>query len=97
MIRPQRLGEVSLSKEELLNDKLKDKSFEARLMHFLLDENDFINKEKSKVKAETSKKFLELAHVTPSNKGGKATPRNTTGSLATDDEDFLRDIGLIKD
>lgn len=82
--------------QELIKDKLKDKSFEARLMHFLIDEKDFIEKEKSKVKTETSKKYLELMNITPSNKGGTATKKNA-GNLQTDDEDFLREIGLIKD
>lgn len=82
--------------QELIKDKLKDKNFEARLMHFLLDDRDFIEKEKAKVKTETSKKYLELMNITPSNKGGVAS-KKPSGNLQSEDEDFLREIGLIKD
>ena len=83
--------------EQLLNDKLKDKSFEARLLHFLLDEKDFIQKERSTVKTDTHKKVLELMKMTPSSKGAATSSNKHSGNLETDDEDFLRDIGLIKD
>ena len=46
--------------EKLIKDKIKDKSFEAKLLHFSLDEEDFVKKATSKVKVETSRNFLEL-------------------------------------
>lgn len=80
--------------EDLIADKIKDKAYEAKLMYFLLDDEDFIKKEKSKVKLETSKTFMELVKSTPKGVAGKATPK---GNLQTDDEDFFREIGLIND
>lgn len=81
--------------QELIKDKIKDKGFEARLMHFLLDEKDFIEKEKSRVKTEVSKQYLELMHMTPSNKGSKETKKNTN-NLQTDDEELFRELGLLQ-
>lgn len=82
--------------QDLIEDKIKDKEFEAKLMYFLLDEKDFIEKEKSKVKMETSKTFLELVNVTPKSSSSTATT-SKKGNLQTDDEDFFREIGLIND
>ena len=82
--------------QDLIEDKIKDKEFEAKLMYFLLDEKDFIEKEKSKVKMETSKTFLELVNVTPKSNSSTATT-SKKGNLQTDDEDFFREIGLIND
>ena len=64
-------------------------------MYFLLDEKDFIEKEKSKVKMETSKTFMELVHTTPKSSSSTATKKS--GNLQTEDEDFFREIGLIRD
>ena len=63
---------------------------------FLLDEVDFIEKEKSKVKIETSKNFMELVQSAPKSSGAKAS-KNSAGNLQTEDEDFFRAIGLIND
>lgn len=83
--------------QDLIEDKIKnDKSYEARLMYFLLDDKDFIEREKSKIKTETQKTFLELVNSTP--KGSSAQEsKKKGGNLQTEDEDFLREIGLIKD
>lgn len=81
--------------QDLIEDKIKDKAFEARLMYFLLDDKDFIEKEKSKVKMETSKTFMELVHATPKSSSSTATKKS--GNLQTDDEDFFREIGIIRD
>lgn len=80
--------------ENLISEKIKDKNFEARFMHFLLDENGFIDKEKSKVKTEASKRIMELVNIVPSSKGGKASPKPST-NLQNDDEEFLQSIGVI--
>lgn len=83
--------------QDLIEDKIKnDKSYEARLMYFLLDDKDFIEKEKANIKTETQKTFLELVNSTP--KGASAQEsKKKGGNLQTEDEDFLREIGLIKD
>lgn len=81
--------------QNLIEDRIKDKSFEAKLMYFLLDDKDFIAKEKSKVKSETAKTFLELVNAAPKSQSGQVSKGK--GNLQTDDEDFLREIGLIKD
>lgn len=77
--------------EKLIKDKIKDKSFEARLMHFLLDDEDLIKKEKSKVKIEAAVKYMEI--VNNSNKEVKSG-NASQGNLQTDEEDFLRQIGI---
>ena len=82
--------------QDLIEDKIKDKAYEAKLMYFLLDEVDFIEKEKSKVKIETSKNFMELVQSAPKSSGAKAS-KNSAGNLQTEDEDFFRAIGLIND
>lgn len=83
--------------QDLIEDKIKnDKSYEARLMYFLLDDKDFIEKEKANIKTETQKTFLELVNSTP--KGASAQEsKKKGGNLQTEDEDFLREIGLIND
>lgn len=81
--------------ENLIKDRIKDKSFEAKLMHFLLDEEDFVNKEKAKVKSEASKKYLELVNIIPSEKGSKTPNKKASGNLETNDEDLLKEIGII--
>lgn len=80
--------------EQLIQEKIKDKAFEAKLMYILLDMDDFIKKEKSTVKNEVSKQFLELVNITPTH-GGGGKKTNPSGNLQTEDEDFLRDIGLL--
>lgn len=81
--------------ESLVKDKMsKDKEFEARLMHFILDEQDFIEKAKSKVKAQEQKKVLELLNLTPKSKTSVET-KPKSGNLQTEDEDFLRELGLF--
>lgn len=85
--------------EELLAEKMQDKGFEARLMHFLLNEDDFVNRAKSTVKADTQKNIMQLMKISPGSKGSKASKPSSAssgGNLATNDEDFLRDIGLLE-
>lgn len=81
--------------EKLIEDKIKDKDFEAKLMHLLLDEEDFISKVTSKVKTQTSKKYLELVNASPKETGGKAS--QSGDNLHTGDEDLFRELGLLKD
>lgn len=79
--------------ENMILDKLKDKEFEANLLHLLLDQDDFLATASSKAKTETSKQFLELIAMTPKEKGASATKKS--GNLQTEDEDFFKEIGLI--
>lgn len=79
--------------ENMIKEKMQDKSFEIKLLHFLLDEEDFLATQKSKAKLETSKKFLELVNISPKEKGSKESKKS--GNLQTDDEDFLAELGLI--
>lgn len=83
----------------LINERMQeDPSFQVDLMHFLLDPADFIAKQKAPVKAEATKKILELVGISKkkSGSGGKASVAKS-GNLETNDEDFLRDIGVLKD
>lgn len=77
--------------DKFLADKLKDEEFASKYYHFLLDTSDFINKEKSKVKAETQTKFMELAHVIPKDAGSKQTKERSV-SLSEADENFLSEL-----
>ena len=79
--------------ENLIKDKMSSKDFQAKFLHFILDEEDFITTQKSKVKTETSKKFLELMNVTPKDKGAKET--KNPNNLQTDDVDLFTELGLI--
>jgi hypothetical protein len=79
--------------EQLIQDKIKDKAFEAKLMYFLLDDEDFIENRKSKVKTETQKRYLELVNITPTTTGGKKTA--PSGNLQTDEDDLYRELGLL--
>lgn len=80
--------------ENHILDKIQnDKAFEARLLHFLLNEEDFISKANSKVKQATTKKYLELISATPKEGGGQATKPKST-NLQIDDEDLYAELGL---
>lgn len=82
--------------EKHIVDKIKeDKSFEARLMHFLLNEEDFIGKANTKVKQDTTKKYLELISATPKEAGAQVTRPKST-NLQIDDEDLFAELGLLK-
>lgn len=85
--------------EELLLEKLKDKNFEARLMHFLLDDEDYNNSVRSSVKVDTQKKIMEIMKVSPGkNRGSSASNPSRNSSKSTNNGDeLLRDLGLIQD
>lgn len=74
---------------KLIKDKIQNPDFQAKLLHFLLDENDFINKVKTPAKTEASKETLEIIQILPKDKGGKATPKKPSISLTEADEEFL--------
>jgi hypothetical protein len=78
--------------ERLIKDKMSDKAFEAKLLHFLLDEEDFIKTATSKVKVETSRNFLELVNVKPKENGSKQS--SNSGKTSDVDEEFLKELGL---
>ena len=78
--------------EKLIKDKIKDKSFEAKLLHFILDEEDFVKKATSKVKVETSRNFLELMNVKPKESGSKQS--NNSDKSNDVDYELLKELGL---
>lgn len=80
--------------ENLLKDKLKDKDFTSKFLHFLIDDEDFVKKATTKVKTETSKKFLELVNITPKDKGAKST-QDKGKNLQNFDEDLFEELGLM--
>lgn len=77
--------------DKFLKDKLKDEEFASRYYHFLLDTDDFLNKEKSKVKAETQTKFMEMVHIIPKDNGSKQSKERSV-SLSEADENFLTEL-----
>lgn len=82
--------------ENHIVDKIKnDKAFEARLMHFLLNEEDFISKANSKIKTDTSLKFMELIKTAPK-EGGSTASKTKSTNLQIDDEDLFAELGLLK-
>lgn len=83
-------GEIHYLK--LVKEKSEDPKFKAKLLHFLLDENDFINKVKTPVKKEEVKKTLEIIQILPKEKGGKITQKNHSNSISEADEEFLEAI-----
>ena len=78
--------------EKLIKDKIKDKSFEAKLLHFLLDEEEIVKKATSKVKVETSRNFLELMNVKPKESGSKQS--NNSDKSNDVDYELLKELGL---
>lgn len=78
--------------EKLIEDKMKDEDFASRFIHFILDENDFLNKEKSKVKLETQQKLMEMVHIIPKENSSKASKNTSNQSLTEADENFLQEI-----
>ena len=83
-------GEIHYLK--LVKEKSEDPKFKAKLLHFLLDENDFINKVKTPVKKEEVKKTLEIIQILPKEKGSKITQKNHSNSVSEADEEFLEAI-----
>ena len=81
---------------KLVKEKSEDPKFKAKLLHFLLDENDFINKVKTPVKKEEVKKTLEIIQILPKEKGGKITQKNHSNSISEADEEFLEAISKNK-
>lgn len=83
--------------EELMYDRMNaDRGFQARLIHFLLDEEDFINKQKAATKVDTQKRVLEIMKITPGSKGSKVTTKKTSGhNMETAEEEIYRELGII--
>lgn len=78
--------------EKLLEDKLKDEEFASQFIHFMLDKEDFLNKEKTKVKTETATNIMRMIHIIPKDKGAKESPKSTPQNLSEADEKFLAKI-----
>lgn len=76
--------------QKLIKDKLdEDPAFQTKLMHFLLDEEDFIKKATSKAKLENTKRIMTLNHTLPTRTGGKASPEPR---VKTDGDDIYESI-----
>lgn len=90
-LRYSKEADGKLHYEKLLEDKLKDEEFASKFIHFVLDTEDFIKKEKSKVKVETQTKFMELAKVIPKEHGSIQTKERSV-SLSEADENFLSEL-----
>lgn len=78
--------------QKLIEDKMKNEEFASKFIHFILDEEDFLKKEKSKAKLETQTKYMEMVHVIPKDKGSTASKSTTSQSLSEADENFLQEI-----
>lgn len=59
--KPNKDGELEI--DNIYEEKMKDPKQASRLIHFLLDEQDFLKKESSKVKTETHKGMLRQVGI----------------------------------
>lgn len=76
--------------QKLIRDKFdEDPTFQTKLMHFLLDEEDFIKKATSKAKLENTKRIMTLNHTLPTRTGGKASAEP---KVKTDGDDIYESI-----
>ena len=76
--------------QKLIRDKFdEDPTFQTKLMHFLLDEEDFIKKATSKAKLENTKRIMTLNHTLPTKTGGKASAEP---KVKTDGDDIFESI-----
>lgn len=76
--------------QKLIRDKFdEDPTFQTKLMHFLLDEEDFIKKATSKAKLENTKRIMTLNHTLPTKTGGKASAEP---KVKTDGDDIYESI-----
>lgn len=75
----------------LLEERIENPSFAKKLMHLLIDEEDFVNKLTTKTKSETSRRMIAIAKGSSKNSSGmESTPskNNNRG------EDFFNKIGI---
>lgn len=80
--------------QKLIKDKFEeDPDFQTRLIHFLLDEDDFIKKATSKAKLENTKRIMTLNHTLPTRTGGKASNDPVIKNAGDDIFDSIRAAG----
>lgn len=80
--------------QKLIKDKFEeDPDFQTRLIHFLLDEDDFIKKATSKAKLENTKRIMTLNHTLPTRTGGKASNEPVIKNAGDDIFDSIRAAG----
>lgn len=80
--------------QKLIRDKFdEDPDFQTRLIHFLLDEDDFIKKATSKAKLENTKRIMTLNHTLPTRTGGKASNEPVIKNAGDDIFDSIRAAG----
>jgi len=76
--------------QQMIDERLaEDPQFAVDLMHFLVDQEDFINRKRSNVQIESTKRVLELVGLSKKTKGSKRTV-----SASDDDDAFLAEIGV---
>ena len=82
--------------EKLIRDKFdEDPTFQTKLMHFLLDEEDFIKKATSKAKLENTKRIMTLNHTLPTRTGGKASAEPKVKTEGDDIYESIRAAGGV--
>ena len=82
--------------QKLIKDKLdEDPAFQTKLMHFLLDEEDFIKKATSKAKLENTKRIMTLNHTLPTRTGGKASAEPKVKTEGDDIYESIRAAGGV--
>ena len=82
--------------QKLIKDKLdEDPAFQTKLMHFLLDEEDFIKKATSKAKLENTKRIMTLNHTLPTRTGGKASAEPKVKTEGDDIFESIRAAGGV--
>lgn len=63
--------------------------FQSKLLHFLLDEKDFISKIKAPSKKETERTTLEIIQILPKESKGSKASKKPSNSISEADEEFL--------
>lgn len=82
--------------QKLIRDKFdEDPTFQTKLMHFLLDEEDFIKKATSKAKLENTKRIMTLNHTLPTRTGGKASAEPKVKTEGDDIYESIRAAGGV--
>jgi hypothetical protein len=82
--------------QKLIRDKFdEDPTFQTKLMHFLLDEEDFIKKATSKAKLENTKRIMTLNHTLPTKTGGKASAEPKVKTEGDDIYESIRAAGGV--
>lgn len=78
--------------QRLIDERLaSDPQFAVDLMHFLVDQEDFVNRKRSNVQAESTKRVLELVGISKKTKG------STRSASSAEESAFLKELGMISE